>query len=87
MITCQQQEMVKHGAASSIMRTGRVYAIKRTKEALRQRQKQRSGSVTSGNSREKIWILTLRISLKSTLLIWRTGLEKVQSRIRDMCLI
>ena len=32
-------------------------------------------------------ILTLRISLKSTLLIWRTGLEKVQSRIRDMCLI
>ena len=87
MITCQQQEMVKHGAASSIMRTGRVYAIKRTKEALRQKQKQRSGSVTSGNSREKIWILTLRISLKSTLLIWRTGLEKVQSRIRDMCLI
>ncbi len=30
-----------------------MYAIKRTKEALRQRQKQRSGSVTSGNSREK----------------------------------
>lgn len=27
---------------------------KRTKEALRQKQKQRSGSVTSGNSREKI---------------------------------
>ena len=62
-------------------------AIKRTKEALRQRQKQRSGSVTSGNSREKIWILTLRISLKSILLIWRTGLEKAQSRIKDMCLI
>ena len=65
MMICQLQEMVKHGAASSIMRTGRVYAIKRTKEALRQKQKQRSGSVTSGNSREKIWILTLRILLKS----------------------
>ena len=52
MMICQLQEMVKHGVASSIMRTGRVYAIKRTKEALRQKQKQRSGSVTSGNSRE-----------------------------------
>lgn len=61
MMICQLQEMVKHGAASSIMRTGRVYAIKRTKEALRQKQKQRSGSGTSVNSREKIWILTLRI--------------------------
>ena len=50
MMICQLHEMVKHGAASSIMRTGRVYAIKRTKEALRQKQKQRSGSVTSGNS-------------------------------------
>lgn len=67
--------------------TGRAYAIKRTKEALRQKQKQRSGSVTSGNSRERIWILTLRISLKSILLIWRTGLEKALSRIKDMCLI
>lgn len=38
MMICQLQEMVKHGAASSIMRTGRVYAIKRTKEALRQKQ-------------------------------------------------
>ena len=35
MMICQLREMVKHGAASSIMRTGRVYAIKRTKEALR----------------------------------------------------
>ena len=87
MMICQLHEMVKHGAASSIMRTGRVYAIKRTKEALRQRQKQRSGSVTSGNSREKIWILTLRILLKSISLMWRTGLEKAQSRIKDMCLI
>lgn len=59
MMIGQLYEMVKHDVASSIMRTGRVYAIKRTKEALRQRQKQRSGSVTSGNSREKIWILTL----------------------------
>ena len=65
----------------------RVYAIKRTKEALRQKQKQRSGSGTSGNSREKIWILTLRILLKSISLMWRTGLEKAQSRIKDMCLI
>ena len=64
-----------------------VYAIRRTKEALRQKQKQRSGSVTSGNSREKIWILTLRILLKSILLIWRTDLEKVRLRINDMCLI
>ena len=32
MMICQLHEMVKHGAASSIMRTGRVYAIKRTKE-------------------------------------------------------
>ena len=87
MMICQLQEMVKHGAASSIMRTGKVYAIRRTKEALRQKQKQRSESVTSGNSRERIWILTLRISLKSILMIWRTGLEKVQSRIKDMCLI
>ena len=85
MMICQLQEMVKHGAASSIMRTGS--AIKRTKEALRQRHKQRSGSVTSGNSREKIWILTLRILLKSISLMWRTGLEKAQSRIKDMCLI
>jgi len=87
MMICQLHEMVKHGAASSIMRTGRVYAIKRTKEALRQKLKQRSGSVTSGNSREKIWILTLRILLKSISLMWRTGLEKAQSRIKDMCLI
>lgn len=84
MMICQLHEMVKHGAASSIMMTGRVYAIKRTKEALRQRQKQRSGSVTSGNSREKIWILTLRILLKSISLMWRTGLEKAQSKIKDM---
>ena len=84
MMICQLQEMVKHGAASSIMRTGRVYAIKRTKEALRQKLKQRSGSVTSGNSREKIWILTLRILLKSISLMWRTGLEKAQSRIKDI---
>ena len=39
------------------------------------------------NSREKIWILTLRILLKSISLMWRTGLEKAQSRIKDMCLI
>ena len=39
MMICQLHEMVKHGAASSIMRTGRVYAIKRTEEDLRQRQK------------------------------------------------
>lgn len=61
--------------------------IKRTKEALRQRQKQRSGIVTSGNSREKIWILTLKILLKSILLMRRTDLEKAQLRIKDMCLI
>lgn len=72
----QLHEMVKHGAASSIMRTGRAYAIKRTKEALRQKRKQRSGSVTSGNSREKIWILTLRILLKSISLI-------VENRLRE----
>lgn len=63
VMICQLQEMVKHGTASSIMRTGRVYAIKRTKEALRQKLKRRSGSVTSGNSREKIWILTLGINI------------------------
>lgn len=86
MMICQLHEMVKHGAASSIMRTGRVYAIKRTKEALRQRQKQRSGSGTSGNSRERIWISTLRTSSKSILPIWRTDLEKVRLRMNDMCL-
>ena len=59
---------------------------KKNKRGLRQKQKQRSGSVTSGNSRERIWILTLRISLKSILLIWRTDLEKVRLRINDMCL-
>ena len=87
MMICRLQEMVRLGVASSIMRTGKAYAIRRTKEVLRQKQKQRSGSVTSGNSRERIWILTLRISLKSILLIWRTGLEKALSRIKDMCLI
>ena len=87
MMIGQLYEMVKHDVASSIMRTGRVYAIKRTKEALRQKQKQRSGSGTSGNSREKIWILTLRILLESISLMWRIGLEKAQSRIKDMCLI
>ena len=87
MMTCQLQEMVKYGVASSIMRTGRVYDIKRTKEALRQKQKLRSGSVTSGNSREKIWISILRILLKSSSLIWKTALEKAQLRIKDMCLI
>ena len=86
MMICQLQEMVKHGAVSSIMRTGSI-CHKRTKEDLRQKQKQRSGSGTSGNSREKIWILTLRILLKSISLMWRTGLEKAQSRIKDMCLI
>ena len=35
----------------------------------------------------KIWILTLRILLKSISLIWKIDLEKVQSRIKDMCLI
>ena len=54
MMTCQQQEMARRDVASSIMRTGRVYVIKRTKEALRQKLKQRSGSVTFGNSRKKI---------------------------------
>ena len=77
---------VKHGAASSIMRTGKVYAIRRTKEALRQKPKQRSGSVTSGNSNKRTWILILRTLWKSILLIWRTDLEKVRLRINDMCL-
>lgn len=67
--------------------SGKAYAIRRTKEVLRQKQKLRNGSVISGNSREKIWILTLRILLKSISLMWRTGLEKAQSRIKDMCLI
>lgn len=67
--------------------TGRAYAIKRTKEALRQKQKQRSGSGTFVNSREKIWILILRFLLKSISLMWRIGLEKAQSKIKDMCLI
>lgn len=31
MMICQLHEMVKHGVASSIMRTGRVYAIKEQK--------------------------------------------------------
>ena len=87
MIICRLQELVRLGAASSIMRTSKAYAIRRTKEVLRQKQKQRNGSVISGNSRERIWILTLRILLKSILLIWRIGLEKVQSKIKDMCLI
>lgn len=76
----------KTGVASSIMRTGKVYAVKRTKEALRQKLKQRRGNVTSDNNSKKIWTSTLRISLKSTLRIWRTGLEKAQLRIKDMCL-
>ena len=38
---------------------------KKNKEVLRQKQKLRNGSVISGNSRERIWILTLRILLKS----------------------
>jgi hypothetical protein len=87
MIICRLQEMVRLGVASSIMRTGKAYAIRRTKEVLRQKQKLRNGSVISGNSRERIWILTLRILLKSIFLIWRTDLEKVRLRINDMCLI
>ena len=86
MMICQLQEMVKHSAASSITRTGRAYAIRKTKEALRQKLKQRNGSVTSDNNSKKIWILTLRILLKSILQIWRTGLGKAQLRINDMCL-
>ena len=65
-------------------RDGKAYAIRRTKEVLRQKQKQRNGSVTSGNSRERIWISTLRTSLKSILPIWRTDLEKVRLRINDI---
>jgi len=87
MMICRLQEMVRLGVASSIMRTGKAYAIRRTKEVLRQKQKLRNGSVISGNSRERIWILTLRILLKSIFLIWRTDLEKAQLRINDMCLI
>ena len=63
-----------------------AYAIRRTKEVLRKKQKLRNGSVTFGNSRERIWISTLRTSLKSILPIWRTDLEKVRLRINDMCL-
>ena len=87
MMICRLQEMVRLDVASSIIRTGRAYAIRRTKEVLRQKQKLRNGSVISGNSRERIWILTLRILLKSIFLIWRTDLEKAQLRINDMCLI
>lgn len=36
---------------------------KKNKRGFKTRQKQRSGSVTSGNSREKIWILTLGINI------------------------
>ena len=57
---------------------------KKNKRGFKTKAEQRSGSVTSGNSREKIWILTLRILLKSISLMWRTGLEKAQSRIKDM---
>ena len=45
---------------------------KKNNEGLRQKQRQKNGNVTFGNSREKIWILTLRILLKSISLIWRT---------------
>ena len=83
---CQRQEMARRDVASSIMRTGRVYVTKRTKEALRQKPKQRSGNVTSVNSNKRIWTLILRILWKSILLTWRTGLEKAQLRIKDMCL-
>ena len=44
----------KTGRSQFYYEDWKVYAIKRTKEDLRQKQKQRSGSVTSGNSREKI---------------------------------
>lgn len=60
---------------------------KKNKRGFKTKGEERSGSGTSGNSREKIWISTLRILLKSISLIWRTGLEKAQSRIKDMCLI
>ena len=60
---------------------------KKNKRGFKTKAKQRSGSGTSVNSREKIWILALRILLKSISLMWRTGLEKAQSRIKDMCLI
>ena len=72
MIICRLQGMVRLGVASSIMRTDKAYAIKRTKEVLRQKQRQKSGSATSGNSNKRIWTLILRILWKSILLIWRT---------------
>lgn len=60
---------------------------KRTKEALRQKQKQRSGSVTSGNRQRKDLDINFENFVETILLMWRTGLEKAQSRIKDMCLI
>ena len=44
MMICRLQEMVRLGVASSIMRTGKAYAIRRTKEVLRQKQKLRKGA-------------------------------------------
>ena len=81
MMICQLHEMVKHGAASSIMRTGRVYAIKRTEEDLRQRRKQRSGSVTFGNSRESVTSIVVNKSertISSTLEAGEDNWVKVQ---------
>ena len=60
---------------------------KKNKRGFKTKAEAEEGSVISGNSRERIWILTLRILLKSIFLIWRTDLEKAQLRINDMCLI
>lgn len=59
---------------------------KKNKRGFKTKAEAEDGSVTSGNSRERIWISTLRTSLKSILPIWRTDLEKVRLRINDMCL-
>ena len=60
---------------------------KKNKRGFKTKAEAEEWERNSGNSREKIWILTLRILLKSISLMWRTGLEKAQSRIKDMCLI
>ena len=72
--------------AAQILGVSRGYAYKIIR-GLNNELKEKGYRVISGNSRERIWILTLRILLKSISLMWRTGLEKAQSRIKDMYLI
>lgn len=54
LMECRLRETVSCGAASSIMRTGRENAIRRTKEVLKQKERLRRGKEISGSNSNEI---------------------------------